>query len=44
VINEGKEAARLIGITGYARDLWTDYANGLDRFRKLVEEAEGRQA
>jgi hypothetical protein len=44
VINEGKEAAHLIGLTGYSRDLWTDYGYGLDRFRKLVEEAEGRQS
>lgn len=42
VMNEGGEAANLLGMES-GDHIWYDIANGPDRFRKLVEESEGRQ-
>lgn len=49
VTNEWREASKLLGLEDdeeYVKDggsIWYDIANGPDRFRKLVEESEGRQ-
>lgn len=48
---EPEEAAKLLGMDedeqgyhGKEVPVWFDFKNGPDRFRKLVEESEGRQA
>lgn len=43
----GEEAARLLGLStnqepGSFTPVWYDFEHGVDRFRKMVEEAEGR--
>lgn len=46
VWNEDEEAQMLLGIddafAGFGLAVWFDNESGLDRFRKAVEEAEGR--
>lgn len=46
VTHEAKEAEQLLGMTGSdvpGVELWFDFENGPDRFRKMIEEAEGAQ-